>query len=134
MIKIVELIVSSFIATLVMLPILSYMIFFITAKQLTKNHRRSVHIAMDFSTVFFIFSVHYLIIVIWNKHLFWLLMLFVLLVACTVALIHYKVKQEIVFKKVLKGCWRLNFASFFCIYVLLSVVGVLIRIFTVVMI
>ena len=64
-----ELVLSGLVATLVTLPILSYMIIFIMAKKWTKNHRRSVQIAMDLSTIFFIVSVHYLILAIWDKHL-----------------------------------------------------------------
>jgi hypothetical protein len=127
-VKVVEHVVSGLVATLVTLPILSYIVFFIVAKKWTKNHRRSVQIAMDLSTVFFIFSVHYLIIAIWDIHLFWMIMLIVLAIACIVVLVHYKIKQEIVFEKVLKGFWRLNFAFFFCMYFLLLFYGVIIRI------
>lgn len=125
-----KLVVSGLIATLVTLPIISYVIFFIVAKQLTKNHRRAVRMAMDLSTVFFIFSVNYLIMAIWNKHLFWLIMVFILTIACSVVLVHYKVNQEIVFEKVLKGFWRLNFVCFFGMYVLLCFIGIITRIFT----
>jgi len=124
----VEFVVSAFVATFVTLPILGYIVFFTVAKQMTKNHRRSVRIAMDLSTIFFIFAVNYLITVIWNKQLFWVLMLIVLTIACTVVLVHYKVKQEIVFSKVLKGVWRLNFACFFCTYCALVLYGLFTRI------
>lgn len=128
-----ELVVSGLLATLVTLPILSYILIFIGAKTWTKNHRRSVHIAMDLSTVLFIVSVHYLIIAIWDKHLFWLIMLFVLAIGCSVVLVHYKVKQEIIFEKVLKGFWRLNFICFFFTYILLILFGVVTRILSIVM-
>jgi Protein of unknown function (DUF3397) len=130
----VNLVVSGLLATLVTLPILSYILIFIGAKKWTKNHRRSVHTAMDLSTVFFIVSVHYLIIAIWNQHLFWMIMLIVLTIACVVVIVHYKVKQEIVFKKVLKGFWRLNFMCFFVTYILLFLYGVIARILTIVLI
>lgn len=123
---------SGLVATLVTLPILSYMIIFIVAKKWTKNHRRSVQIAMDLSTIFFIISVHYLILAIWDKHLFWMILLIVLAIACCVVIVHYKVNQEIVLEKVLKGFWRLNFMCFFCVYSLLFVYGVISRILTVV--
>jgi hypothetical protein len=128
--RVVELVVSIFVATLVTLPILSYIVAFIVAKQWTNNHRRSVQIAMDVSTVFFISSVHFLIIEIWDKHLLWLIMLIVLVLGCCVVLVHYKVKQEIIFGKVLKGVWRLNFACFSFVYCLLFFYGVIARILT----
>ena len=127
-----ELVVSGLVATLVMLPILSYIILFIVVKKWTKNHRRSVQIAMDLSTILFIVSVHYLILTIWNKHLFWLILLTILCIACCVVIVHYKVNKEIVLKKVLKGFWRLNFMCFFCVYFLLCIYGVISRIVKVV--
>ncbi len=123
-----EFVVSGLVATLVMLPILSYLIVFIVAKKWTKNHRQSVQIAMDLSTILFIVSVHYLILTIWNKHLFWLILLIVLCIACCVVIVHYKVNKEIVLKKVLRGIWRLNFMCFFCVYFLLFIFGVISRI------
>lgn len=129
---VVDHVVSGLLATLVTLPILSYIIIFLTAKKWTKNHRRSVQIAMDVSTVFFIASVHYLILAIWDKHLFWMILLIVLAIGCSVVIVHYKVSQEIVFQKVLRGFWRLNFLCFFCVYSFLFIYGVIFRIIAVV--
>jgi hypothetical protein len=123
-------VISGIAATLVTLPIISYLIFFIITKQSTGNHRRSVQLAMDLSTILFIFSVHYLIVTIWNKPVLWLLLLIMISIACTVVVVHYKVKGEIVFKKVFKGFWRLNFAFFFLAYLLLATYGIISRIYT----
>lgn len=125
---VVEQVLAGLLATLVTLPILSYILIFIVAKKWTRNHRRSVQIAMDISTIFFITSVHYIILAIWGKHLFWMILLIVLAIACSVVIIHYKVNQEIVFEKVLKGFWRVNFMCFFCVYSLLFIYGVISRI------
>lgn len=130
--RVVELVVSWVVATLVTLPIIGYIIVFIVAKKWTKNHRRSVQMAMDLSTIFFIVSVHYLILAIWDKHLFWMILLMVLAIACSVVVVHYKMNQEIVFEKVLKGFWRLNFMCFFCVYSFLFIYGVISRIVTVI--
>lgn len=127
-----ELVVSWVVATLVTLPIIGYIIAFIVAKKWTKNHRRSVQMAMDLSTIFFIVSVHYLILAIWDQHLFWMILLMVLAIGCSVVIVHYKKNQEIVFEKVLKGFWRLNFMCFFCVYALLFIYGVISRIVTVI--
>jgi hypothetical protein len=131
-VRVVELVVSSLVAALVTLPLLSYFLIFILAKKWTKNHRRSVGMAMDLSTFFFIFSVHYLILAIWDKHLFWMTILVILTIACSVVIVHYKVKQEILFQKVLKGFWRLNFICFLFVYFLLCLYGIVARILNVV--
>lgn len=48
-------------ATFIMLPFVVYLLFFILIKQITHNHKKAVQMAMDISTIFFVFSVHYLI-------------------------------------------------------------------------
>lgn len=117
--------VSSIAAVFITLPFIGYIIFFISAKQFTRNHKRSVQFAMDMSTLLFIVSVHYLIVTIWDKHIFWLIMLIMIANALVVVLVHYKVKGEIIFQKVLKGFWRVNFAFFLCAYLLLFSIGLI---------
>ena len=118
-------VVSSLAAIFITLPFIGYLIFFISAKQITGNHRRAVQFAMDMSTVLFVLSVHYLIVTIWGVHIFWVILLIMIMIAAMVVLVHYKVKEEIVFRKVIKGFWRVNFAFFFCAYLLLFSIGVI---------
>ncbi|MFD4815341.1 DUF3397 domain-containing protein [Peribacillus butanolivorans] len=117
--------VSSLAAIFITLPFIGYILFFIGAKQFTGNHRRSVQFAMDMSTLLFVLSVHYLIITIWDIHILWVIMLIMIVNAFVVVLVHYKVKEEIIFQKVLKGFWRVNFAFFFCAYLLLFSIGLI---------
>ncbi|MGX2959154.1 DUF3397 domain-containing protein [Peribacillus sp. JNUCC 23] len=119
---------SSVAATFITMPILAYIIFFIAMKQVTGNHRRSVHVAMDISTLLFMFSVHYLIVAIWDRHIIWILLLAMIAIACMVVVVHYRVKGEIIFQKVLRGFWRLNFAFFFCVYFVLLLYGITTRV------
>ncbi|MBM7692373.1 quinol-cytochrome oxidoreductase complex cytochrome b subunit [Peribacillus deserti] len=116
-------IVSVFAATLITVPILSYLLTFIVAKQITKSHRKSVHISADFATLFFMLSVHYMIKTIWNISLFWVLILFLLLVAVSVSILNYKYREEIDFFRVLKGFWRINFILFIVFYMILTIYG-----------
>jgi hypothetical protein len=115
---------SSIIATFVTIPLLGYLVVFIISKQVTKKHRRSVHIALDVSTLLFIFSVHYLILTIWDQNYFWMIILSMLVIAIIFILIHWKVKQEINIPLVFRGYWRFNFLLFFMIYIVLTVIGV----------
>ncbi|MFE8695288.1 DUF3397 domain-containing protein [Cytobacillus sp. FJAT-53684] len=114
---------SSIIATFVTIPLLGYLLVFIVSKQVTKKHRRSVHIALDVSTLLFIFSVHYLILTIWDQNYFWLIILSMLIIAIIFVIIHWRVKQEINFPLVFRGYWRFNFLLFFMAYVVLTVIG-----------
>ncbi|KWW11558.1 MULTISPECIES: DUF3397 domain-containing protein [Peribacillus] len=118
-------VVSSLVAIFITLPFVGYILFFIGAKQFTGNHRRSVQFAMDMSALLFVISVHYLIIAIWDKHILWVIMLIMIVNASVVVMVHYKVKEEIIFHKVVKGFWRVNFAFFFVAYILLFSIGLI---------
>ncbi|MFJ7468913.1 DUF3397 domain-containing protein [Peribacillus frigoritolerans] len=118
-------VVSSLAAIFITLPFVGYILFFIGAKQFTGNHRRSVQFAMDMSTLLFVLSVHYLIITIWDMQILWVIMLIMIINGFVVVLVHYKVKEEIIFHKVLKGFWRVNFAFFFAAYLLLFSIGII---------
>jgi hypothetical protein len=113
---------------LVTIPLAGYLVMFIFSKQLTGNHRKSVHIAIDFSTLLFIFSVHFLIVLIWEESFLWLILLFLIFLAIVFVLIHWKLRQEINFAKVFRGYWRFNFLLFFFVYLILIIVGLYQRI------
>ena len=50
-------VISSIIATFVTIPLLGYIIVFVISKLFTKNHRKSVKIAIDITTLLFVISV-----------------------------------------------------------------------------
>ncbi|KOP82035.1 DUF3397 domain-containing protein [Cytobacillus solani] len=114
---------SSIIATFVTIPLLGYLLIFIICKQITKKHRRSVHIALDITTLLFVFSVHHLILTIWEHNYFWIIILFMLIIAIVFVLIFWKVKKEIDFSRVFRGYWRFNFLIFFMAYIVLTIIG-----------
>ncbi|MDF1506690.1 DUF3397 domain-containing protein [Robertmurraya sp. DFI.2.37] len=115
---------SNVVAALVTIPILGYIIIFVICKQVTKQHRRAVQMALDGSTLLFIISVHYLIMNIWNKSFLWLILILILLIGVAVVLLHWKIKQEIDYQKVFRGFWRFNFLVFFSAYMILLIIGI----------
>lgn len=116
---------SNVAAAFITIPILGYIIIFIVSKQVTKQHRRSVQIALDGSTLFFIISVHYLIMTIWDKSFLWLILILILLIGVAVVFLHWKVKEEIDYHKVFRGFWRFNFLVFFSAYTILLIIGII---------
>lgn len=114
---------SAFVAILITVPMVGYLAVFIISKQISGNHRRSVNLAIDFSTLLLVLSVHFLIITIWGKSFLWLILLVLLGLAAIFVLIHWKYKEEIVLPKVFKGFWRFNFLLFFSAYVILVLFG-----------
>lgn len=114
---------SSVVATFVTIPLLGYLLVFVISKQITKKHRKSVHIALDVTTLLFIISVHYLILAIWEQSMLWVIFLLLLFLAIIFVLLHWKIKHEINFPIVFKGFWRFNFLLFCTAYVVLTVIG-----------
>ncbi len=119
---------SAIIALLVTFPFLGYIILFIISKLLTQNVRRSVHVAVDFSTILFVVSVHNLILVIWHVSIYWIIIMIMMVIALTFVLFHWKTKHEINFRPIFKGIWRTYFLLFTLAYVVLLLFGLLQRI------
>jgi len=116
-------------ATIVTLPIFALIVFYYIAKAVTRNNKKSFHLAIDASTLFFILAVHFIIIIIWETSLFSVILTVLLIIATVMVLTHYKIKEEIHFKRVFKGFWRLNFLLFFLAYFCLLTFGIIKRVF-----
>ncbi|MGD6833209.1 DUF3397 domain-containing protein [Sutcliffiella halmapala] len=122
-------IITVFFATIVTAPIFALFLFYVFARYFTKNNKRSFHAAVDSSTLFFILAVHFLVVIIWERSYLWIIMMVLVSIAMIMVITHYKIKQEIQFKKVFKGFWRFNFLLFFFAYFLLALFGVMKRIY-----
>jgi hypothetical protein len=70
-------------------------------------------------------AVHFLVVTIWGKSLFWLILLVLIMIAMVFVLIHWKIRGEIILPKVFKGFWRFNFLIFFVAYISLTLFGIL---------
>jgi hypothetical protein len=115
-------------ATFITAPILIYIIIFVISKLVIKNHRKAVQSAIDYSTVFFILSVHFLVLAIWGKSFLWAIFIFLFTCAIIFVIINWRLKGEIVFYRVFKGFWRFCFLVFFIAYLVLTVYGVIERV------
>jgi hypothetical protein len=121
-------VISSFFAIFITIPILVYVLIFIICKPFTKNHRKAVHIALDVSTIFFILSVHFLVITIWEKSYLSIIFLFMLCCAIIFVIMNWKIKGEIIFSRFFKGFWRFSFLVFFIAYIGLTIYGLVLRV------
>ncbi|NHM29691.1 DUF3397 domain-containing protein [Bacillus sp. C11] len=113
---------------MVMLPLAAYLLIFIGYKWLTGSHRKSVQMAADGSTIFFVTSVYFIIYTIWGKSLFLMILLVILIIGAFFVITHWKVKGEIHFAKVFKGAWRFIFLIFALAYFVLIVLGMIYRV------
>ncbi|WP_226681142.1 DUF3397 domain-containing protein [Sutcliffiella horikoshii] len=116
-------------ATIVTLPVFALIVFYFIARAATRNNKKSFHLAIDASTLFFILAVHFIMIIIWETSFLSLILTVLLVIATVMVLTHYKFKEEIHFKRVFKGFWRLNFLLFFFAYFCLLTFGIMKRVF-----
>ncbi|MEH7110821.1 DUF3397 domain-containing protein [Neobacillus niacini] len=116
---------SSIVAIFLTVPLLGFFIIYLINKLITKNTRKSVHKALDYSTILFIFAVHFLLLTILGKSFLWIIFLVLIIIAMVFVFIHWKIRGEIIFTKVFKGYWRFNFLLFFLAYISLTIFGIL---------
>ncbi|MFF2445951.1 DUF3397 domain-containing protein [Neobacillus sp. NPDC058068] len=121
---------SSILTVVFTLPFIGSILVYLLIKLTTKNKRKSIHKALDYTTILYIIAVHFLIITISGKSLSWLIILFMILIAMVFVVVHWKVKQEIILIKVAKGFWRFNFIIFFLAYITLTLYGLIYRALT----
>lgn len=119
---------SSAAALFIMLPILFYALIFTVVKQLGRNHRRAVSAAVYSTSIVLIFSVHFLIETIWGESYLAMIILFLLVIAVLFTFVHWKVREEIIYSKVIGGYLRLNFLLFSLFYVGLLLTGIVINV------
>jgi hypothetical protein len=119
------------VATFVTLPIFAFYLIYLVSVKTTKNKRKSIKLAVDTSAIFFIIAVYFISYEIWSQSLLWLIITLIIVVAMIFTIIHWKVSEDIQLDKLLKGFWRFNFLLFVFMYLVLSVYGLVIRIYLV---
>ena len=121
-------IIFSFVLTVFFaIPILGTIVFFTVIKLFLKTTKKALHMALDYTTILYIISVHFLIMTLWEKSLFWLIILVMLVIAMVFVFVHWKIKEEIIVKRVWKGFWRFNFILFSFTYFVLTFYGLVSR-------
>ncbi|MGN1401770.1 MAG: DUF3397 domain-containing protein [Bacillus sp. (in: firmicutes)] len=117
-------IISGIVAAFVTMPLVAYLVTFVGVKQWTKDHRKAVRTAVDVAFLFCIFSVHFLIISIWETSLLWFILVIMIVTAMVIIVLNQRIKGEIIFGKVFQGFWRLNGIIFMLAYIVLITIGI----------
>ncbi len=120
------------VATFVTMPILALYFIYLISIKTTKNKKRSLKLAVDYSTILFIIAVYFIVYEIWTKSFFWIIMIVILIIGMIFTIIHWKVSEDIQLGKLLIGIWRVNFLLFFFAYLLLSLYGLFISVYYVI--
>lgn len=118
---------SSITAIFMIAPILFFIIVFSIVKLITKKQRTARNAAINMTTFVLILSVHFLVMAIWGKSMIWLILVVLLFVAIIFSFMFWKIKEEMIYNKMLIGYIRLNFLLFSGIYFLLFCYGIISR-------
>lgn len=126
-----ENLLSWIVATAVTAPLLAWYLVYIITVKMTRKKKFSFRLAVDLSTIFFILSVHFILIELVGKSFLWVILLMIIGAAGAFTVLHWKTKDDIQIHKVIKGAWRFNFLLFSTGYVLLLLIGLVHRIISV---
>ncbi|MEY8751364.1 DUF3397 domain-containing protein [Alkalicoccobacillus gibsonii] len=121
---------AAFIATVVTIPALGWYLIYISTVKLTRQKRKAIKWASDFSAVLFMAAVYFIMEQLWEPTSVWLVLALFFSVAITFTVIYWNVMEDFYATKLLKGIWRLNFLIFVSIYILLSGYGLIRSIFS----
>lgn len=113
------------------LPLPIAIITYLIIQKMTKNNRLAVNLTVHVSTLLFIGGVHAILYVIFARSYFSWILILMLIIASGMVIFHWKVKEEIIFKKVFKGFWKFNFLIFGLLYICLTVYGLVHRILSI---
>lgn len=97
-------------------------------RKLTKNKRKSVHIATYITTVFLILSVHYAAVEIFGHSFLWLIALVLLVVAMIMMFVHWKVKHDLEMEAYCERVLSDEFRLFLIAHIVLNIGGIAFRI------
>lgn len=115
------------VASVTTAPIFLFIMTFYITNKMTDNKKKSLQFASDLSTIFFILSVHFLIMTIWEKNVIWIILTALVLVAMVFLYLQWKMNDEVKISKVLKGFWRFSFLVFGLSHFGLMIFGLIYR-------
>ncbi|WP_066192848.1 MULTISPECIES: DUF3397 domain-containing protein [Gracilibacillus] len=112
-------------ALMVTIPVLvTYIVYLITFR-ITRKNRYSFHVAVDWTTLLYIFSVIAMGEWFFSINLFGYIITFLLLLLLIMVIYHWRFYTDIVFTHVWKRFWKLAFLIFFMMYLGGSVAGII---------
>jgi hypothetical protein len=116
---------STIFSVFILLPAILFILILIILLLLRIRRQTAFQLAADISTMFFILSVYFLAIIIWEHSLFFPFIVFMVLCFMLFSWIYWKEKSRFDFIKIFRGFWRLMFLIFFLLYICLMVYGII---------
>ncbi len=114
-------------ATFVTIPLLGFAAVFLIFNKVTGNRRKSFLLASDVSTIFLIWAVYAMVMIIWEVDVARYLPFLFIITIMIFLVMQWKLAEEIQIRKVVKGFWRFNFLLFGFAYAGLALYGLVMR-------
>ncbi|WP_082918069.1 DUF3397 domain-containing protein [Oceanobacillus sp. Castelsardo] len=112
----------------IMVPIIATVIVYIIVLKLSRSSKKAVHIAVNWSTIFYIISTIILIQYLFNTSITGFILIFMLFVLAVIIFYQWKANVDIEIKKAFKILWKICFLLFFILYVTFSIIGIIMEI------
>jgi hypothetical protein len=112
-------ILANIVATLAVLPLLSFALIYAAVYFLTKSKEEALQWAITITTILFLISIPLTLQHIWGVSLIWLIILIVLCIIGGLAYLQYLIHGKINYSRLMKGIVRLTFLLFLPIHVIL---------------
>ena len=116
--------VQFLLATIILCPILVFIIVIVISRKLRLNKRKAIGLAADVTTGILFFSVPIAMRGLWEISIFIPMFVIALVVAIIFTYIDWRTKKEIEVKPLLKKIWRFYFLLLSIIYFLVWIVGI----------
>lgn len=112
-------ILANIVASLAILPLISFGIIFVLVYVLTKNKEKAVNWSINMVTILFLISVPLTLQYLWGISLVWLIILMFLMIAGGLTYLQFLIHGQMNYPKLIKGIVRLTFLLFLPIHVIL---------------
>lgn len=112
-------ILANIVASLAILPLISFGIIFVLVYVLTKNKEKAMNWSINMVTILFLISVPLTLQYLWGISLVWLIILMFLMIAGGLTYLQFLIHGQMNYPKLIKGIVRLTFLLFLPIHVIL---------------
>ncbi|MGM0873554.1 MAG: DUF3397 domain-containing protein [Bacillota bacterium] len=117
-------IITWMISLAVTLPMLTLVILFLILRVVVKNKKKLILWTVDLSTFFFIVSVHFHLLTLFEQSFLSFIILGLMCLTLIVYSVDYKRSKAPSMTRVSKKVWRMSFLLFFVSYLILTIYGI----------
>lgn len=117
--------VTHIISFFITVPMVASFIVYVISKVRLRNLWKAIHMMVDWTTLFYILAVMIMLFVLFERHFFGYILIFLLMALSVIIFNQWKKERDIQLKKAVKLLWRISFLLFFFLYGCLTVLGII---------